>query len=189
MGWGEEKDLLLDQNIFSKNILLAYPGPPFPVPAQASKAQQHILGCSVAAHPRQPPPPCSWQAGQPASAKPGRYFFQKRHLAPWQLHKQLCWQPRLAGVCRVFRLPPRTLSHRHEVLSSRLSRPFFTPHQGGGGGKLRAPEIFAPGLRRPHLGILCCQVDFAQVAQPSRMGHGTHSHQCSPICPSCLTYA
>lgn len=91
------------------------------------------------AHTQQPPPPLAWQA------KPGRYFFQKRHLAPWPAHKQLCWQPGLAGVCRVFRLLPLlTLSHRHDVLSPRLGP--SCPHPSRGRGDLRAGESFAPCL-------------------------------------------
>lgn len=119
--------------------------PPHPLPPLRlpwlQRPSSAFWGAKQPASTRQPPPPLAWQAGRPGSAKPGRYFFQKRHLAPWQPHKQLCWQPGLAGVCRVFRL---TLSHRHDVLSARLGPSCLHPSRGW--GHRRAPEGSAPCL-------------------------------------------
>lgn len=113
------------------------------------------------------PPPLAWQAGRPGSAKPGRYFFQKRHLAPWQAHKQLCWQPGLAGVCRVFRLLPlRTLSRRRGVLSAGPALPPPPSRgRGRGWGGLRAAEGSPPAspcgrTLETHLGTVSCQLAF-----------------------------
>lgn len=121
--------------------------PPLPVPALASKAQQCRSGVLSGPH-SAAPPPLAWQAGRPESAKPGRYFFQKRHLAPWQAHNSCAGSRGWPGSavclgCCLFGLSPA------DTAFSLLGRP-LPPHpsrgRGRGWGDLRAPEGSAPCL-------------------------------------------
>lgn len=137
--------LLLDQNIFSKNILLESSPPP-PFPALASKARQCVLGCCT--HTPQPPPLHGRLADWPARrTQPGSCFFQQRHLAPWQPHKQLCWQRGWPGSV-LFRLLPG--SHPQTPCSLSTSGPFLpSPTKTSRGWRhLRASESSAPCLAR-----------------------------------------
>lgn len=72
----KKKDLLLDQNIFSENILLASSlPPPFPVPALASKAQQCRSGVLSSRGPHSAAPSSPCMAGRPARECQARKIF------------------------------------------------------------------------------------------------------------------
>lgn len=131
--------------IFLAKIFCLNPPCSPPLPALASKAQQCVLGCCT--HTPQPPPLHGRLAGWPArSAEPGSYFFQKQHLAPWQSHKQLCWQQGWPGSV-VFRLLPGSHPQTPCSLSTSgnlpaLPRPSPPPHKGGGSSE--HPSTFGP---------------------------------------------
>lgn len=123
----------------AKIFCLNPPCTPLPLPALASKAQQCVLGCCT--HTPQPPPLHGRLAGWPArSAEPGSYFFQKQHLAPWQSHKQLCWQQGWPGSV-VFRLLPGSHPQTPCSLSTSGNLPALPrpPPTSQGLGLLRAP--------------------------------------------------
>lgn len=128
--------------LLAKIFCLNPPAPLFP--ALASKARQCVLGCCT--HTPQPPPLHGRLADWPARrTEPGSCFFQQRHLAPWQPHKQLCWQRGWPGSV-VFRLLPG--SHPQTPCSLSTSGPFLpSPTKTSQGwGHLRASECSAPCL-------------------------------------------
>lgn len=137
--------LLLDQNIFSKNILLeSSPPPPFLLWLQRHGSV--FWGAAPTLH---SPLPCmaGWPTGQPGGPSQEAVFFQQRHLAPWQPHKQLCWQQGWPGSV-LFRLLPG--SHPQTPCSLSTSGPFLpSPTKTSRGWRhLRASESSAPCLAR-----------------------------------------